>query len=292
MAAGHEMTQISVVIPSKNPASIESTLESLLPARRFLGEIVIVDASLPPIAIPSSLTERLPVRVIASSALQLEAECLGIEQSTSPRILLLDSDQLVTGGLIEELSLADLPAVVIPETCRGNGLVARLVRRNSEYLEETFRRRPSISVPVVPRFFWTRDLQRAVSSVRDRVRRTKHWPNNHMDTVLFYYWIKTNEFDLAVDVGFSTRQILHVVPGIGGLVAKAHKYGVGRGRLESTVSAGLSSEDRLLLDVIRRIDNQRVYRAPGLGWNYAGVVYDAIRGAAYFSGVIWGRASS
>lgn len=282
-------TQVTVVIPTKSPVDLDSTLLSLARSPESIDRVIVVDSSYPTVVPSSRANDLLSVTVVPLQSGQLEAECVGIELSASPRTMLLDSDQSVQPGLMNELAAMQQAAVVVPETTSQSGLLSRLVQSNAAYLESAFRLHPSLRIPVVPRFYFTEALKKAVNAVRQAAATKRVWPETHSDSVLFHYWVSENAMSPQRDVAFASRGITHRVPTLPALLAKSYRYGVHRGRFEAAFGQTRTEEDQILVDLIRNIDTQRVYWEPRLGLNFGGIALDLIRGAAYFPGAFRGR---
>ena len=288
--------RISVVIPSKDSPTLSDTLGSVAAsasrAPSISLEVIVVDSSARPLTIASDISDRINLTLIRKDLRMLEARIEGIKATHGESILNLDSDQIVHPDLLAALGRSTSAAVVIPELPLDDSHWTKLVQRAHERSAIFFRRRPTVDIPVIPRFYHKSALMKAVDALCDAATRGfgGRLPTRHEDTILFSYFLSANRWTAAECVGFVDVPIYHGVPPLAMTGQKFYRYGRDLGRESRRLRRGELAIDPNIWRNVYRVDYTRVVRYwdSEFGLDIAGVTYDLYRSAFYFLGVISG----
>ena len=288
--------RISVVIPSKDSPTLPGTLNSLtVSASRAPSislEVIVVDSSTRPLTVAPNISDRINLTVIRKDLRRLEARIEGIKATRGENIFSLDSDQIVHPDLLAALARATSAAVVIPELPLNGSHWAKLVQRTNERSTTLFRRRPTLDIPVIPRFYRKDALMKAIDALCDDAALGSggRLPTRHEDTILFSYFLNSNRWTAAECVGFIDVPIFHGVPPLETTGQKFYHYGWDLGQESRRLRRGKLAINPSIWRNVYRVDYTRVFRYwdSELGLDTAGITYDLYRSAFYFLGVISG----
>jgi glycosyltransferase involved in cell wall biosynthesis len=279
-------SDISIVIPAKNPSSLVSTLESIRRSSLPPLEVVVVDASDPPLTLPAVLSNKYPTRLITRKSTQLEAQAVGTRAASGSRVLFVDADQSLSTDLLLELSFKPEPAVMMRELSPGRTLLSRLMTRNSDYLIRFSEHHPSNLGLAIPRFFARSDLLRVFYRLEALVFSTGVWRDAHPDSVLFALWASTNNLDISKAVGIARNPIYHTAPTLGDLYKKTYAYGKKRAYFLREYQKLRSQDSDSIPEIIANANLRRVYFDRQVGINYSGLLLDCLKLPAYLAGSI------
>ncbi len=156
------------------------------------------------------------VKIILENSNRFRARITGIRNAKSERILLIDSDQILENGLLTELNTKTDDMVIIPERSISCNVVGRCLDDWRFRNEKRAFKHPRPDIPVIPRFYWKKQLARIVGELPEIV----FGIISHEDSVLYQMvFLETNS------IGFATRCILNEDPSLSRLLGKAYNYG-------------------------------------------------------------------
>jgi glycosyltransferase involved in cell wall biosynthesis len=279
-------SDVSIVIPSKDSPGIGDTVRSIRSSSTPPLEVVIVDASIPPLKVVVEPSDKFPLRLIHRPSSQLEAQAIGTRASIGDRILFLDSDQRLSRDLLLELSAMSEAAVMMREISPGNGLLSRLMTRNSDYLIRLSQLHPSVWGLAIPRLFLRRDLLRAFDELGPLVFSTGLWRDAHPDSVLFAFWASSNRIDISTSLGVARNPIYHVAPSLVALYRKTYAYGRKRAEFLKEYSKIAPEDSHSVPEIIARANLRRTYADRSAGINLAGFALDCLKLPAYLAGSV------
>lgn len=156
------------------------------------------------------------IKIIVEDSNMFRARITGIRNAKSERLLLLDSDQIPEKGLLTELKTKIDDMVIIPERSLRHNVVGRFLDDWRFRNERRAFRHPRPEIPVIPRFYWKRQLIKVIENLPKNV-----FDNvSHEDSVLYH-----RVFTDSNDIGFTTKYILNDDPSLATLLRKSYKYG-------------------------------------------------------------------
>lgn len=286
------ISEISIVIPSKNSPGIADSIESIRLSSYTPYEVVIVDASDPPLKLTGEASDKFQVHLISRRSTQLQAQEIGTRAATRERVLFLDSDQRLSPDLLLELSSRQEAAVMMREIAPGSGLIPRLMTRNADYLVRLSQIHPSVAGLAIPRFFSRSDLVRAFDEIGPGLFSTELWRDAHSDSVLFAAWATSNHRDISTSVGVAKNPIYHIPPTLAALYRKTFAYGKNRAEFLRGFSSRGSPELEQIPEIIAKANLHRVYFDRAIGVNMAGLILDFLKFPPYLAGSVLPRRDS
>ena len=156
------------------------------------------------------------ITVIVENSSRFKAKITGIWHARFERVLLLDSDQILEKGLLTELNGRTDDMVIIPEKSLGEKFVSRCLDDWRFRNERRATENPRPEIPVIPRFYWKKQLTRAAEEIKQNLFEIV----NHEDSVLYHYvYLETKS------IGFSSKHILNDDPSLFKILEKAFQYG-------------------------------------------------------------------
>lgn len=265
---------ISVLIRNKNDPNVTRCISSFenLPQGHY--ELVIIDSSDQPLDMSGFTVNAVYEQRDVS---RFEALLLGLSLATSDRILILDSDQIVTGELISHLNSTENDMCIISEKSLNRNFVGRLSDRHREFLYEHSKQNVSDILPVIPRFYRKPLMMRAITNVSSK---ELSMISQHEDSVIY-----SEALRISTDVGFCDTPIYNEDPPFSVFAVKSFRYGLSQAR--SLASEHISPEKKKLL---RSIDRNRILYSKTEGFN-RGILYDMIKAAFYILGLMAGKLS-
>ena len=259
---------ISIVARTKDDLGVLDFVDHVLhSADEIVFELIVVDSS-NQIEIPYPLDRRL--KVIKTQDNRFQARIRGIRNAIADYCILLDSDQRIECGLLNELVNSGSELAVIPERSFNKNLMGRLLdfqRSQFESFGASQDFPPTISV--IPRFYKTSLLERLISKQLDSVF---HYGLSHEDSILYSLLYSPN-----VKPYFSRKRILNVDPSLSDYIRKSFLYG--RFAKETTLHLEHYPE---IVDLVRVIN--RNFIALNLKRPSLGVVPFLLRAVPYLIG--------
>lgn len=256
---------ISVIVRTQGNLPLEG-LARILASVTDQSEVIVVGPLVHQIG-----CEGFPrLRLIESTAGRFEALKIGTENASLDHVLLLDEDQTMESGLIEELILKTDDAVIIPERSLNRNLVGRLMDLKRGYLEELANIRPTPDIPVIPRLYKKNILSQAFHRLPNKILRTVV---QHEDSILYQEALK-----LGRKISMTKRRIFNIDPDLLSFLRKAYMYGWHN---EEALLSGFLTREQI--NLIRRMDRNRIIYRKNLGPN-KGIIIDLLKGAPYLAG--------
>jgi len=288
--------QVSVVIPTKDSPTLLAAVRSVVASARRLPpgsvEVIVVDSSRYPSKIPEELGGSLDLSLLHIVRGMLAARIEGIAKARGEWVLNLDSDQVVHPDLLPSLMRASSPSVIIPEIPIKSDRWSRFVYGINSRLEAAFRSKPSLDIACIPRGYRRNALVKALEAIRRDLNGAsfEQLPGRHEDTILFSYFLRSNQLSVAEAVSFTNVPIYHPVPPLEVVARKSLKYGRDLGSETREIRSGYRHINSQVWKGVYRVDmtrfNPTLFAA--LGWDLKGLVYDIFRGCFYLPGMLAG----
>src|SRR5260370_23216709 len=232
------------------------------------AELIVVGEGVGQRAIPSN--SLVAVKPIETSVGRFEAMRIGIYNSQYESVLFLDNDQVIEPGLLEELRTKQEDAVIIPERSLNRNLVGRLMDLKRSYLEELAKDHPHPEIPVIPRFYKKRILDRAFEQLPLETLQTV---TQHEDSILY-----REAYDSCRKLSMSRKRIFNQDPDLFSFVRKAYIYGKAN---ETALSSGRLTSSQA--GFIRTLDRNRILYDRGVGFNPVLTIH-LLQGIPYAAG--------
>lgn len=263
---------ISIVIRSLKRENLDLTIGSLLESLNagFQLEIIIVSTG-PPIV---STTNNLSFKIIISNAKRIEAKKIGVDYAKYNKILFLDSDQVVSSSLLDELSSIEEDMAFIPERSYNRNFIGRLNDKKRVDIEKKMKTTLRIGLPVVPRFFDRSLLLKIFNSLPSSI--IKDVTENE-DSIIFYECLKYSK-----SINWVNSFIYNADPSIKVFLRKSFFYGV---RNESAIISNKLPSEYIL--AIRQIQRQFVLNNGSLSISI--LIFNILRGIPYIIGTVIAR---
>lgn len=257
---------LSIILRSREGEDLTGAIKSIQASSGNHSEIEIIIVS-------NSTTQaeffQDKIHILRCDAKRMEAKLLGVRMANSDKVLFLDSDQTVSIDLIPELVVFNHDIGIIPERSSDNHFMAKLMDIKRIENEKHMKDKPSVSVPVVPRFFTKTLIERTLNSLGDEIIKNVAWPE---DSIIFYQAMKFSN-----DVGWVNSVIYNFDPNLRDFVRKSFYYG---SRNEKSIINGVLSEE--YTNLIRRIQVETLLnnRSPNMGMLFCNL----LRGGPYVLG--------
>lgn len=265
---------ITVLIRNKNDRNIENCLASFEKLSHESYELVIIDSSDQPLDVQNF---HVNATYLHTTVTRFEALKLALGMSSSDKILIIDSDQVVSPTLIEQLNTVENDMCIVSERSLNRNFVGRLSDLHRDFLYGHSKHNVSETLPVIPRFYRKPLLQKAIGRIGDEELSVI---SQHEDSIIFSEALKISD-----DVGFCDIPILNLDPSFPEFARKSFKYGVFQAR--ALASVRVDPERKRLL---KSIDRNRVIYSDTQGFN-TGILYDALKAIFYIVGLICGKVS-
>lgn len=264
--------EISVIVRNKNDSNIINCIDSFKELPEGTYELIIVDSSTNPLNIT---LDHLEIRYVYKEVARFEALNLGIKLARFRRILIIDSDQIVSPSLIYELSKSEEDMCIIRELSYNKNFVGRIHDRQREFLYNYSKKYISESLPVIPRYYKKEIIELAISMFKSSELSII---TQHEDSVIYSEALK-----ISRNVGFCNIPIFNIDSSFSIFAIKSFKYGIAQARAIS--SKEIRKEK---VDLIRSIDRKRILYSKSDGFN-RGIFYDLLKAIFYIPGLIVGK---
>ncbi len=263
---------ISVIIRNKNDPSISCCIHSFNEVCEGTFELVIVDSSDHPMNFGES---SLNIRYFYEKLTRFRALNLGIKMANFEKVLIIDSDQIVSSTLISELVKINEDMCIIREQSYNKNFIGRISDRHREFLYRHSKRNFSESLPVIPRLYRRKVIEKAISKIKTI---EQSMISQHEDSILYSEALK-----ISRNIGFCDIPILNIDPGFVDFARKSFKYGISQSK---ALSSNSLSNDRAYL--LSAIDRNRVIYSKSEGFN-TGILYDLLKATFYVPGLLFGK---
>ena len=262
---------ISVILRNKNDLNITGCIQSFSAVPEGTFELIVVDSSDKPLNFSKS---SINIRYFYENLTRFQALNLGIKIANFESVLIIDSDQFVSPALIFELGKIDDDMCIIRELSYNKNFIGKISDRHREFLYRHSKKNASESLPVIPRFYRRKIIEKAMSKIKtDELSRI----SQHEDSILYSEALK-----VSCNIGFCDIPIFNMDPGFMDFARKSFKYGISQSKALS--SNGISKERSYLL---KSIDRNRIFYSNSEGFN-TGILYDILKATFYVPGLLIG----
>lgn len=267
---------ISIAVRSRDDKNINRVLEKLDGLVMPEDQILLLD---------SSETHTLPeyankIDVIKFKKKKyddrLEKKIAAVDHATGEGILFLDADQVISGGLLQELRALKNTAAVIPERSFNRNFVGRLMDRRRTTVERKAQEQNFYPMGLtIPRYFNRNVLKAAVSRIDLDFSKTS---TAHEDSIIFYEYHK-----LSDKIAFTDNIIFNIDPGFYDFIKKSYRVGVYNG--EALSATDYPDEYKTL---VKRLNSRRkIYDGKSL--TEGGFLVDMLKFVPSVAGIVVGR---
>lgn len=260
------IVSLSVILRSRR------TSELALPLKWIAGYVARKDIEVIAVCSINDVAPPRWVKLMIKRCGRLRARLFGVEEATGDGILFLDSDQVPSKHLLEELKVTDLHMAIIRERSLTGGFVGLCLDDWRLRMERLAMRKHSPELPVVPRFYRRRIASLASQNLPDEVIDAVV---SHEDSVFYYEATRVSH-----NIGFANGFIFNAEPSLLHLMRKAFAYGESAYIASRVVSR--YPETGHYLSLIRELDNATLrVNEIGIGPGY---VIQTARATAYLLG--------
>ncbi len=265
---------ISVIIRNKNDVNIERCISSFENVDQKKYEIILIDSSDKPMDF-----KKFHVIILYEyrNVSRSEALIIGISMAKYEKILIIDSDQIVSSQLMDQLDSIKNDMCVIQEKSLNRNFIGKLTDFHREFLYLYSKQFISETLPVIPRLY-RRSLFNTVIA-RIGVKQLSRI-SQHEDSIIFSEALK-----ISTDISFCDVSLLNTDPSFAEFARKSFRYGLLQARALS--SDDVSPERKQLL---RSIDRNRIIYLRKVAFNIV-IMYDFIKAFFYIPGLVVGKFS-
>ncbi|MEM3846721.1 MAG: glycosyltransferase family A protein [Candidatus Parvarchaeota archaeon] len=205
---------ISVVIRSRKGEDIRETVESVEVSSSGYDNVEII--------IVSQSEEEKKVMdgrkiFLYSNAKRIEAKLIGVKESRFDKVLFVDSDQIISKNLIQEVMKINYDMAFVPERSLSSGFMPYVMDAKRRVVEGIARRRIDPTIPAVPRVFKREIVYSALISLPDSIIKNV---TETEDSIIYYASTK-----ISRNVGWVNGFIFNNDPGLRQFVRKSYSYG-------------------------------------------------------------------
>lgn len=259
---------ISIIVRTKNDPNVISCVKSFEQIESPSCELIIVDSSDNQTNFD---TLSIKVQCLRKNVSRFEALKVGIQFSSFDKILIIDSDQIVSRELITQLAHIEHDMCIISEMSYNKNFIGEISDYHREFLYRHAKHYLSASLPVIPRLYAKDIIFKAISKLTDSEISSI---SQHEDSVIYFEALKISQ-----DVVFCDIPILNIDPSFAEFAKKSFRYGLAQQRV---LSSNIISKERK--EFLRSIDRNRVIYSESEGFNF-GILYDVLKAFFYISGI-------
>ncbi len=203
---------ISIITRSKKSSELRDLLINISDIKNIELEIIAVC-----IEKDESYNNIQNLKIIIENSQRFHARITGIKNANYKNILLLDSDQLISEDLLNELDKRKEDMIIIPEKSYNKNLTGKLMDDLRFRMERWAQKETTPEISVIPRFYKTNIIKNIVEHLDEKLIDNIIF---HEDSTLYYEVFKKTH-----NIGFAKNYIYNYDPDLIMFIKKSYKYG-------------------------------------------------------------------